>query len=373
MNVPARSPVLALSRCLCHHAAMIEFATLDLMARGGTMALLALWSWLLVRDHWQALAARVAVAMNVAIACHVVASVPSNFGHMGWIDVLLDTGSSLTIGLFWLFTCYWFDDAPRVSRWRWIVVLIPSAIVMTLDISQFNYRNELEFRPEPFGLWFLTLRAIWFAFAIGGLWTAWRGRDGDLVEGRRRMRLNLVLAVGALSLLVNIVEIAVFVGGAPIEWRSIVEIGITVSTAVICASMFEVRQADLFGPVRLHNAPRQVVPDDPLAGRLRALMEGELPHRDETLTIAALAARLGEQEYRLRRLINGQLGYRNFAQFLNGYRLAEVKAALADPAQRDVPILTIALDAGFGSLGPFNRAFRDAERMTPSEYRARNN
>ena len=35
-----------------------------------------------------------------------------------------------------------------------------------------------------------------------------------------------------------------------------------------------------------------------------------------------------------------------------------------------MPILTIALDAGFGSLGPFNRAFKDAEGMTPSAYRA---
>ncbi len=64
------------------------------------------------------------------------------------------------------------------------------------------------------------------------------------------------------------------------------------------------------------------------------------------------------------------MGYRNFTAFLNGFRLDEVRSALADPAQREVPILTIALDAGFGSLGPFNRAFRDAEGMTPSEYRA---
>jgi transcriptional regulator GlxA family with amidase domain len=49
-----------------------------------------------------------------------------------------------------------------------------------------------------------------------------------------------------------------------------------------------------------------------------------------------------------------------------------VKAALTDPTQSDVPILTIALDAGFGSLGPFNRAFRESEAMTPSEYRSRN-
>ena len=56
---------------------------------------------------------------------------------------------------------------------------------------------------------------------------------------------------------------------------------------------------------------------------------------------------------------------------MNSYRLAEVKGALADSAQREVPILTIALDAGFGSLGPFNRAFREAEGITPSEYRFR--
>jgi AraC-like DNA-binding protein len=66
----------------------------------------------------------------------------------------------------------------------------------------------------------------------------------------------------------------------------------------------------------------------------------------------------------LRRLINGELGFRNFTAFLNSYRLAEVRDVLADPDQREVPILTIALDAGFGSLGPFNRAFREAEAMT---------
>ena len=30
---------------------------------------------------------------------------------------------------------------------------------------------------------------------------------------------------------------------------------------------------------------------------------------------------------------------------------------------------TIALDAGFQSLGPFNRAFKDTIGVTPSEYR----
>ena len=47
----------------------------------------------------------------------------------------------------------------------------------------------------------------------------------------------------------------------------------------------------------------------------------------------------------------------------------EAKAALADLAQRDVPILTIALDAGFQSIGPFNRAFKADTGLTPTEFR----
>jgi AraC-like DNA-binding protein len=145
-------------------------------------------------------------------------------------------------------------------------------------------------------------------------------------------------------------------------------------TLACCAAMFGMRQTDLFGLKRCsctRLASTKLAADDPLGAKLLAFMESEMPHRDETMSIAKLSAQLNEQEYRLRRTINGQMGHRNFAAFLNGFRLAEVKAALVDPTQKDVTIITIALDAGFGSLGPFNRAFREAEGMTPSEYRAR--
>ena len=98
-------------------------------------------------------------------------------------------------------------------------------------------------------------------------------------------------------------------------------------------------------------------------------MTGDRAYRQEGLTIGGLAAMLAVPEYRLRRLINSRLGHRNFASFLNGYRLQDAKQALADPTQAPVPILTIALDAGFNSLGPFNRAFKAGTGMTPSEFR----
>jgi len=34
-----------------------------------------------------------------------------------------------------------------------------------------------------------------------------------------------------------------------------------------------------------------------------------------------------------------------------------------------VPVLTIAMDAGFQSIGPFNRAFKAATDSTPTEFR----
>ena len=65
-------------------------------------------------------------------------------------------------------------------------------------------------------------------------------------------------------------------------------------------------------------------------------------------------------EYRLRRLINGRLGHRNFNDFVNGYRLAEARLRLADAEAARIPVLTV---------GPFNRAFKDDTGMTPMEYR----
>ncbi len=344
---------------------MFSFAEFDLIVRGGTLALLGMWSWLLWRDHSDALAARIAIAMNFAIVCHVLGTAEPTGRGGSFLDHVFEIGSSAVVGLFWLFAKTWFDDARRIGWRDWALFAAPSLIVLLIHM----FRGE-EHRFVV-SLWFPFMRAIWFAFAISGLWVVWRSRADDLVEARRKLRNRLLLVVGGLCVLINAVEIAVLAFGAPMELRAYGEFGILVAAAILCASMFGLRQVDLFGAAT-KPAPNPSPPSeeqDQLRRRLLSHMQDQLPHRDETLTIAALAAQLGEQEYRLRRFINGTLGYRNFAQFLNGYRLAEVKSALSDPSQKDVPILTIALDAGFGSLGPFNRAFREAEGMTPSAYR----
>jgi AraC-like DNA-binding protein len=122
-------------------------------------------------------------------------------------------------------------------------------------------------------------------------------------------------------------------------------------------------------PAALGAADKAAGIEPALLRRLQHLMTVDRAYRREGLTIGSLSARLGVSEYRLRQLINEGLGHRNFNAFLNGYRIEEAKAALADLEQKDVPVLTIALDAGFQSVGPFNRAFKAATDLTPTEFR----
>jgi len=122
--------------------------------------------------------------------------------------------------------------------------------------------------------------------------------------------------------------------------------------------------------------PMDPAPTDPAEERLAQALEHtmtvERAYRAEDMSLASLATRLDVPEYRLRRLINQRLGYRNFNAYINGFRLDAVRAALLDPARRELPVLTLALDAGFQSIGPFNRAFKAATGRTPTEFRKEN-
>ena len=124
----------ALPICL----AMLVFHDFEMMVRGGSLALLALWSWLLVRDHWQALPARLAVAMNFSVACHVIATIPGPSGIGIVIDWLFELGSVTVPALFWLFARAWFNDEKRISWRSWALVPVCMALLVILDSNSLS-------------------------------------------------------------------------------------------------------------------------------------------------------------------------------------------------------------------------------------------
>ncbi|WP_295630603.1 AraC family transcriptional regulator [Novosphingobium sp.] len=355
---------------------MTPFPTLDLLARGGTLALLALWSLVLLRDHARVPAARAAVAMAAAIGAYILAGLLLATARDTLAALVCDVASVMAPPLFWLFARLWFDDRNRVGTRNWALIggfaLLPLAQVTLIATTG----------HVSIVIWSL-VRVGMVGFGLAGMWVAWRGRASDLVEPRRAFRLALILAIGGFVLWVNLLEAGRVVGNLMPLARMPTQVAIFVVILTAVLGLHATRSPELFalprpqgffalsragGPV---DEPKPTPAESPLTARLRHVMGHDRAYRAEGFSLTALAQLLVEPEYRVRRAINGELGFRNFTAFLNTYRLAEVKAALADAAQREVPILTIAIDAGFGSLGPFNRAFREAEGMTPSEWRAK--
>ena len=358
------------------------------------LALLLLLAALLGRGRPGLPAARIGQALLLGLCLQVISATPT-FGTR--VPALWQTPfiavSVANAVLFWVFVQALFDDdfgLRPLHLGTWAAVAGLGALNCSLNCLP---PDLCWIAPGALTRSLLGLqRVVPLVFSVLALVAALAHWQSDLVESRRRLRL-FILATG---LGYTLVMLAVRWGsprGRLSELASTVDVLMLLAmVAVVALRLLVLGPMDLFPlptppapspgpPPRQAQAPQASAPatadrdngDDPaetrLAGSLQRLMAGEHAYRSEALTVASLAGRLAESEYRLRRLINQRLGHRNFSAYVNGWRLAEVRAALADPAQRAVPVLTIALDAGFPSIGPFNRAFKTAIGMTPTEFR----
>lgn len=102
--------------------------------------------------------------------------------------------------------------------------------------------------------------------------------------------------------------------------------------------------------------------------RLLHVMETEKPYTDGELSLQKLSERLAIPPQHLSQTINERLR-QSFSDFVNAYRVEEVKRRLQDPARGHYSILAIAEEVGFNSKSAFNAVFKKHAGMTPSEFR----
>lgn len=107
---------------------------------------------------------------------------------------------------------------------------------------------------------------------------------------------------------------------------------------------------------------------DEIYHRLKKYMEEEKPYLNSLLTIEKLAKPIGVSSKYLSQIIREQESY-GFNEFINKYRIEEVKKNIADPDQLDITIIDHAYQAGFNSKSTFNTAFKKIVGTTPSNYR----
>lgn len=283
---------------------------------------------------------------------------------------ILDRGSALlaVIDLASLITPFWIWLFARRLFERhtpnWLLALLGAVY-----LAGWMMAKTIDVGSGP-GFYIIHITSL--ALIIDLIYVALNGLSDDLVSRRRLIRIYLPILVGLQSGGILLYELIfgndfnpyiIQISNASLIYLLVLFGGIallkTDPDLLVATDDQEIKKTG-----KLNLSPSETVLHERL---LNAMSDGQ--YRELGLTIKSLAQTLETPEHRLRALINQKLGHRNFSSFLNGYRIKEAQEKLADRDLVDLPILTIAMDLGYNSLAPFNRAFRAETGKTPSDFR----
>jgi AraC-like DNA-binding protein len=329
------------------------------------LAVIAIMLAIALRVLWMTGYTQLGVAVALfafSVSAYMLCSSRTLFPMLGAMRYPVMLGCSNLSMFFWWFSCKLFHDGFHLRPWHGLLFVGFAALGQVLAFGPAQ-------APEQVKLGGIVLHhVIALGFAFSAMFEAAKSRESDLIESRRQLALIIVIGTGFYILLVLSVELIYRdTYGLP-AWLDTLNVAGILALSLFLAPKFN---RDLFrAPENQAQTGPDIAPADHLIlNSLLAALEKEKLYREEALTITALAERLAVQEYRLRRLINRHLGYRNFNAFLNHYRIEEARIQLADIAMARIPVLTIAMNLGYRSLSPFNRSFKEITGVTPTEYR----
>ena len=292
------------------------------------------------------------------------------FGVMAYVGMpLIDSYTSYgqTLTLLWffpaivpsmllLFLFFIFEEQCNIPAW--MLALVSVSIGGSLWFIVLG--DGLAWSP----LWLQILKLIITVVAIGVIWS---GRDADLVEVRAKARIAFVLVLAVTTLMVLSLEIATGYN-PPLLLDTFAQFEIFSITLAI--NFFTARlnpKGHLMSPPVVAKTDAAKA-QDPVIVELLERMREERLYADHDLRVGTLAKILNTPEYKLRQKINQELGYRNFNQFVNHYRIEEAGVKLIEESR--TPVLTIAIDVGFRSISSFNTAFQAHFGLSPTKFRA---
>ena len=317
------------------------------------------------------------VAQLLALLCLcLIAGVilfPNIQGGNSATQYLLERFAYATPAVLWLTVHSFFEDDHRISPLTWLILLgyqVVRAIGSLLLPEQ----------SQSFGLFSQVSYPFMLGLVIHVIVIALRGRSGELVEPRRRLRVPFSVSLGGI--LAMMVSMAVIVSLLPGESQILIR-----STTLVCYALlfllalsinlatmkFAVQSVSLIDmadgtkPSQREAAKKRQTVSPRILNRIIELMDEQKLYRNVNLTIGDLAHKVHASEHKIRRVINKDLGYRNFSQFLNHYRVREARGLLLDSAQPRIH--DIAFKVGYASQSSFNKAFKDITSVTPTYFR----
>lgn len=105
-----------------------------------------------------------------------------------------------------------------------------------------------------------------------------------------------------------------------------------------------------------------------IEGKITRFMEKEKPYLNPDFNMEMLSEAIGVNKNYVSQVINSRFGY-NYFNYVNYYRVEEVKRRIMSPENEAYTILAVAFDSGFNSKASFNSIFKKFTGITPSEYK----
>ena len=343
---------------------------IDIVIRTMTVSAALLLGGLLLVKRRQNPAALPGALFAFAVAAFFITSARGSAAVLGSSALPL-TALCVTKSLwFWLFARSLFNDDSPIDHRH---LAIAAAVAVAGTWQQLVFLPE--FRAGTTNLWTsivgIGFDIVLFAFVLSGLYEAWRELDADLVEPRRRLRLRFMIVAGTyLSGTLAVQGYNLLVGASTpmlATWANMT----FVTAACLSASGFllKLRAETWVDPIPAGSGIALNRTEAAVLAQLERVLASERIYLQHNLTIGNLAAHLGTGEHVLRRVINHGMGHRNFNDFLHTWRIREACDELTQPEQARQPVLSIAMKVGYGSIGAFNRAFKQRVGMTPTDYR----
>ena len=352
----------------------METGQLEILARGICVAALLMIITRSLITFGSIPAGRWLATLGIALIAYSVAPLIYKIQLLGPM-VLFTAG--LVPPVFWFFCRALFEDQKGSGVWVNTTVLFVIVYIIVIVARLFLLEEQISW-GLPAVIFYLSY-SIQLIFIGLSLYSLVRSRSDDLVHSRRTLRRFILFGSASYITLVLLAELWLGIEQASELVRILHSSGLALFFLSLATWFLILAPDDLIATEQSAHWQSKSSPSDDLSHtekqwleKLNNLMLMDKAYRRSDLTIKKLALELKIPEHLLRKLINHQLGYRNFRRYLNGFRLEEATTRLRSLEDERTPILTIALDAGFASITPFNRAFRDCYGQSPSEYRHQN-
>lgn len=336
----------------------------DLILRSACLVLLMLLVINLLRHKPLKLQGRLLLLACLSVGSLLLALSPAELKVPEPFFYLLRLLDVPHLVLIWLFGLSLFLPSFSID-WRHVALgLVYCLPIFWVRLAQFGVLDGI----SVIAVW---LANVFTLLLVGSLlYNVIVGRKDDLLDARRRARVHFVFLISFIAIVISVSEVTVMnLGYNTAVVGTIKALALFPPILWTCLWLLRFDDAAFEFATERHTMAEWSVNEKKLQQRLENEIVVNQAYLEAGLSIAELARRVSTSESKLRALIHKRLGYENFSAYINHYRIESVQRQLRNPEFDERSILSIALDNGFSSLSPFNRAFIKLVGVTPTEYR----